>query len=230
LLDIQVPDIQGVILNELAPGLDLFPHQFGEHLLGLHHIGYFHPQELAVEGVHRRFKELLGVHFAQTFEALDLDAMPADLLDCFKDFGDGEKLACFGPYAFAFGELKERFILGRVMLDGEASAGELFEQIRDGGALIEFNMGGATGPQTFGFTVFGIVTVTVAILIFTVAVFILLILIEAEIGIVFRELKELLFGLAGIMPRVKDRGSGGVVELPFRDGSELRRLIERLRF
>ncbi len=44
------------------------------------------------------------------------------------------------------------------------------------------------------------------------------------------ELKELLFGLAGIMPRVKDRGSGGVVELPFRDGSELRRLIERLRF
>lgn len=43
------------------------------------------------------------------------------------------------------------------------------------------------------------------------------------------EAREVLFGLVGIMPRVKAKGSGGVVELPFGDASELRRLIERLR-
>jgi hypothetical protein len=31
------------------------------------------------------------------------------------------------------------------------------------------------------------------------------------------------------MPRVKERGTGGVVEVPFKDGEELRSLAQKLR-
>jgi hypothetical protein len=30
------------------------------------------------------------------------------------------------------------------------------------------------------------------------------------------------------MPKVRDRGTGGVIELPFKDGGELARLLDRL--
>lgn len=42
------------------------------------------------------------------------------------------------------------------------------------------------------------------------------------------EIRELVFGLAGVMPRVRSRGSGGVIEVPFGDADELRRIIRRL--
>jgi len=43
------------------------------------------------------------------------------------------------------------------------------------------------------------------------------------------EIKESFFGLLGVMPRVKGKGSGGVIELPFKDPEELQRLVRRLR-
>jgi len=43
------------------------------------------------------------------------------------------------------------------------------------------------------------------------------------------DVRDAVFGLMGGTPRVKGRGSGGVVEVPFKDGDELRRLVERLR-
>jgi ParB family chromosome partitioning protein len=43
------------------------------------------------------------------------------------------------------------------------------------------------------------------------------------------EIRDLLFGLVGVMPRVKGKSGGGVIELPFRDADELRQLIQRLR-
>jgi ParB family chromosome partitioning protein len=41
-------------------------------------------------------------------------------------------------------------------------------------------------------------------------------------------LREAFYSTLGLMPRVKTRGKGGVVELPFRDSSELSQIIERL--
>lgn len=43
------------------------------------------------------------------------------------------------------------------------------------------------------------------------------------------EIKELVFGLVGVMPRVRTKGTGGVVELPFSNGEELQTLMRRLR-
>ena len=43
------------------------------------------------------------------------------------------------------------------------------------------------------------------------------------------EIRDSLLSLLGVTPRVRSRGAGGVVELPFEDGDGLRRLAERLR-
>jgi len=43
------------------------------------------------------------------------------------------------------------------------------------------------------------------------------------------EVRDAFYGLVGVTPRVKNKGLGGVIELPFRDEAELRRLVERLR-
>jgi len=43
------------------------------------------------------------------------------------------------------------------------------------------------------------------------------------------EIRDLLFGMVGVMPRIKSKAGGGVIELPFKDGGELYRLVERLR-
>jgi ParB family transcriptional regulator, chromosome partitioning protein len=42
------------------------------------------------------------------------------------------------------------------------------------------------------------------------------------------EVRDVFFTLLGVVPRVKGRGRGGVIELPFKDGEELQRLIGRL--
>ena len=43
------------------------------------------------------------------------------------------------------------------------------------------------------------------------------------------EIRDSLLDLLGVTPRVRGKGAGGVVEVPFKDGDELRRLVERLR-
>ncbi|MFH0917425.1 MAG: ParB/RepB/Spo0J family partition protein [bacterium] len=42
------------------------------------------------------------------------------------------------------------------------------------------------------------------------------------------EVRDAFYASLGVVPRVKARGSGGVIELPFKDGEELRRLLGRL--
>ena len=43
------------------------------------------------------------------------------------------------------------------------------------------------------------------------------------------EISDAVYGLLGVAPRVKERGAGGVIEVPFKDHTELRRIVERLR-
>ena len=43
------------------------------------------------------------------------------------------------------------------------------------------------------------------------------------------QIRDSFFGLLGVMPKVRDRGTGGVIELPFKDADELVRLLDRLR-
>lgn len=43
------------------------------------------------------------------------------------------------------------------------------------------------------------------------------------------DVADAVYGFLGVMPRLKMRGAGGVIEVPFRDEEELRGLIERFR-
>jgi ParB family chromosome partitioning protein len=43
------------------------------------------------------------------------------------------------------------------------------------------------------------------------------------------DVRDVLYGLLGVTPRVKGQVTGGVVEVPFKDGVELRAFVERLR-
>jgi ParB family chromosome partitioning protein len=45
---------------------------------------------------------------------------------------------------------------------------------------------------------------------------------------VLDQIRETFFGLLGVVPRVRDKGAGGVIELPFKDSEELARLLDRL--
>ena len=42
------------------------------------------------------------------------------------------------------------------------------------------------------------------------------------------EISDAVYGLLGVAPRVKERGKGGVIEVPFKDHSQLRQIIGRL--
>jgi ParB family transcriptional regulator, chromosome partitioning protein len=46
---------------------------------------------------------------------------------------------------------------------------------------------------------------------------------------VLDHIRDSFYGLLGVVPKVRERGTGGVIELPFKDEDDLRRLLERLR-
>jgi ParB family transcriptional regulator, chromosome partitioning protein len=43
------------------------------------------------------------------------------------------------------------------------------------------------------------------------------------------QIRDSFFSLLGVMPKVRDKGTGGVIELPFKDSDELARMLGRLR-
>lgn len=45
---------------------------------------------------------------------------------------------------------------------------------------------------------------------------------------VIDQVRDSFYGLLGVVPRVRERGAGGVIELPFKDPEELGRLLDRL--
>ena len=48
-------------------------------------------------------------------------------------------------------------------------------------------------------------------------------------GEMLDQIRDSFFSLLGVMPKVRDKGTGGVIELPFKDADELARLLDRLR-
>ena len=77
LSDVKVLHVQGVVLDELPARLDLVAHEQGEHLLGLDRVGQSDRAAASLLGVHGGLEELLGIHFAQALEPLDLQARAA---------------------------------------------------------------------------------------------------------------------------------------------------------
>src|SRR3989441_538842 len=70
-LDIQVGDVEGVLLDELATRLDGVTHQDREYLVGADGILHGDLEQRPRLRIHRRFPELLGVHLAEPLVALE---------------------------------------------------------------------------------------------------------------------------------------------------------------
>src|SRR5213593_1910924 len=71
--DVEVFDVEGILLDELAARLHGIPHKNGEDLVRLDGVGDVDLEKAAGLGVHRGLPELRRVHLAQPLVALDRD-------------------------------------------------------------------------------------------------------------------------------------------------------------
>src|SRR5260370_21749724 len=76
---VDVLDLQGVLLDEVAARLNFFTHERAEHLLRRERIVELNAQQRPPGRVERCVPELLAVHFAQALEAGHLHALLAEL-------------------------------------------------------------------------------------------------------------------------------------------------------
>ena len=83
-LDIQVLHVERVLFDKLAARLHVIAHQISEDALGFQLIFHAHLQQRTLLGVHRGLPKLVGIHFAQTLEALHCErflALGHDVLE-----------------------------------------------------------------------------------------------------------------------------------------------------
>src|SRR5215216_2910104 len=78
-LHVQVGDFACVVLDELTPWLDAVAHQHREDLVGRARVVDADHLKRPVLGGHRGVEELVGVHLAEPLEALERNAVAADL-------------------------------------------------------------------------------------------------------------------------------------------------------
>src|SRR4029079_5072893 len=76
-LDIEVLDVEGVVLDELAARLDLVAHERGENQGGRGVILGPDLEQRALGRIHRGFPQRVGVHLAEALVAVDGDPLLA---------------------------------------------------------------------------------------------------------------------------------------------------------
>jgi hypothetical protein len=118
----RLADVEGVLLDERAAGLDRVAHQHGEHLVGAHRVLHGDLEERARLRVHGGLPELLRIHLAETLVALEgraflrlFERRAMELVEV----GDRRLLAVFEDRGRALGdggdflpELTERRVVG----------------------------------------------------------------------------------------------------------------------
>ena len=67
--------VGGVLLDELAAGINVLTHEHGEDAVGLGGVTDVDALEQAVVGIHGGLPQLLGIHLTQTFESLNGDGI-----------------------------------------------------------------------------------------------------------------------------------------------------------
>src|SRR4029077_13313513 len=89
-LHVEIAHIQRVVFDELPAWFDDVSHQNREHFIGIDGVVVVqvHLQEFAFLRIHRGLEQLLGVHFTETFETLDLHPAAANLQNLLQDFGN----------------------------------------------------------------------------------------------------------------------------------------------
>ena len=76
-LNVQIGDVEGVGVDEVAAGFDEVAHQFGEQQIGFVDGLDLDLEQSAHVGIERGFPQLAGVHLAQALVALQRDALAA---------------------------------------------------------------------------------------------------------------------------------------------------------
>ena len=152
-LNIQVSHVQCVVFDELAARLDHVAHQNRKHLVGLDSVVFVQIdlEQFAFFRIHRGLEQFLGIHFAETFEALDLHPATPDLQNLVQDFGNGKKRIRNRAIPFAFDQFKNRPIARRVMINLQPFAGELGDDLLDGGGFVQLDQLAARRPVPFVF-------------------------------------------------------------------------------
>lgn len=147
ILDVEVSDVEGVFFNELATGLHDITHEDGEHAVGFEQVflTQIHAQHATLGGVHGGFEELLGVHFTQAFEALNLDAAFADAEDGVEDARYIEHGVADGFGPLTLNDLEEGLVLAAEVVDVQAEFIELAEEFLHGAGFVDFDKLGAGG-------------------------------------------------------------------------------------
>src|SRR5574340_451647 len=86
ILDVQIPHLERMTLDKCAARLDRVTHQDVENLICLHRILDRDLQKGALLGDRGRCPELIGIHFSQSFVALDREALLAKIDDVVHKF------------------------------------------------------------------------------------------------------------------------------------------------
>ena len=84
-LYIQVLHFKRVLLNVVAPLLNILTHQNGKQIVGIAGLIPSHLQQSAPRGIHGGVPQLNGLHFAQTFEAFHLNAAATNFMQFLQD-------------------------------------------------------------------------------------------------------------------------------------------------
>ena len=135
-----------MLLDEFAAGFDLVAHQDAEEIVGAADVFHGDLQQRAVGGVERGVAELFGVHFAEAFEAGDLQALFAGGAD-----GGGQAAEVFeAGFVFAAAErvagiFAAGAFLGDEGLDREANLVRSVERGVDRADFVELDDAEARG-------------------------------------------------------------------------------------
>ncbi len=127
-------------MDEFAAGFDLVAHQDAEEIVGAADVFHADLEQRAVGGVERGVAEFFGVHFAEAFEAGDLQAFFAGGAD-----GGGEAAEVFeAGFVFAAAErVAAGFFAGALLrdegVDREAELGEVGERGVDRADFVELD-------------------------------------------------------------------------------------------
>jgi hypothetical protein len=77
-LNVKELDFESMVADEISPLLDVLAHQDTKKAVRFARVIELDVQQRPGGRIHRRFPQLVGVHFAQAFESLYLDAFTAD--------------------------------------------------------------------------------------------------------------------------------------------------------
>src|SRR5207302_11500148 len=103
-------------------------------------VGKVQAEQFSIGRSHSRFKELLGIHLAQTLKSPDGKTAAANFFHAGKNLRDGEERLYLLLVPFAFDYFEERLILRRIVLNAQSLLCQFAKQVGDGFAFMQLDV------------------------------------------------------------------------------------------